>query len=590
MSILHKIQPGLRGKLSLFMGVMLFALIGIILAIVLRLQRETLASVAEQEVSRFLRPVETLSLDVDTVVENLIRLETLRLRIEQHERDFKNEQPDYYQRYFTENHINQAEREFRRQIKAGYRDEELSEDRWEVYRSLARWFAFNPRHTPGAQDTYEIRRHALEWKIREEFDYKNRIAIAFQPLDLARYRSESITLGRMIRFDTRDAAPPEKRRSAINSFVWGQVPEFHGAMDDIHEPFQAGEPMIEPLRLQYETEQANYFLVFRTLYRNPPVSERARIVKEVLNADAPSIWKQYAIQEGEIISRLRGLAEAIRARREKLRAEDPPTPIPRDAEILKLYAEYATEIQNRRQLVDEFRIQVFEKKDPVFAGKLEDLNALRDELQQLPDDATEEQKSQILERIGELKKVIDERSVSFTREDAVADAFEHMRDAALYYDVKIPYRPDQNLYQKYGNDPGLRRDLTYYRQNLREWILKPYNELYANEYRVGWGLLAMTRSEAEERMFELDTTPLRELYDQLLFENAAGFTRILMDETESRDRLIANRDRLLDTALSIGLRIIFLSFLLSGVLVAVIQRIIAGARRVGQGDLKVRFD
>ena len=88
----------------------------------------------------------------------------------------------------------------------------------------------------------------------------------------------------------------------------------------------------------------------------------------------------------------------------------------------------------------------------------------------------------------------------------------------------------------------------------------------------------------------LDTTPLDRLVDELLYENTAGFTRILVDQSEIRARIRTERDTFLDTALAIGLRSMFLAFLLSGLLVGAIRRIIAGAGRVQRGDLDVRFD
>ena len=102
--------------------------------------------------------------------------------------------------------------------------------------------------------------------------------------------------------------------------------------------------------------------------------------------------------------------------------------------------------------------------------------------------------------------------------------------------------------------------------------------------------MTRTRTDLQSEMFRLDATPLGELVDKLLYETTAGFTRILVDQTEIRARIRAERDSFLDTALSIGLRSIFLAFLLSGLLVGAIRRIIAGASRVGRGDLDVQFD
>ena len=216
---------------------------------------------------------------------------------------------------------------------------------------------------------------------------------------------------------------------------------------------------------------------------------------------------------------------------------------------------------------------------------------LRSDLEELPADASTEREA-LLTRIGEVKAeraALDETR-RFTTEDSLADAFLYLRDAALFNRTQISYKADLESYSRYCNSQWTRARTREDYANLRSWILRARSETYAPAPHTGGRLLYLTRSEAQEQMFQLDTTPLDELAGQLLYENAAGFTRILMDQTEARSRIVAERDRFLDTSLSIGFRMIFLAFLLSGALVQTIRQIIGGAQRVGRGELNVHFD
>lgn len=606
-----KIRVGLAAKLALFVGVMLFALIGVILAIVFKQQRSTLSQLAEREVTRFLNPVESLNLEIDQTAENLIRLEKLRLRIRAHEARNKNAKPDYYNRFFDEKQLSAAENNLRSGIRPSDKSDPIDERRFEAFQRRAAYFARNPQRTA----KYGELMWNFERDLRNAVDYDQRIDIAFSGLNLDRYRAESIDRYRRPRFDTARLLSRLERRdpAPINAFVWRKIPALHEAILEVYEPFTDKRPLAEPQRHEFDTEDASYFLITRTQFRTPDVSERALLVKRALNSSG--LWRQYSYRERGVIADLQDLAAKIETRLKALKnpeadPENPragkPRPIPpgRDAELRELFQKYEAALTERSALVDRFRRELFIKKDPSYAAELDRLAELNQQLKDLrasrkakptPESKPaltpaefKERESAILKEIGELRTAHRERD--FSQTERIADAFEYLRDAALYHSALLSYSPDQSSYDNHTKFANIRKLHSYRWRNLRSWITRPSSETYINPKLVGWALLTRTRTDLQSEMFRLDTMPLGKLVDELLYETTAGFTRILVDQTEIRARIRAERDSFLDTALSIGLRSIFLAFLLSGLLVGAIRRIIAGAGRVGRGDLDVQFD
>lgn len=594
-----KFRIGLAAKLSLFIGVMLFALISVILAIVFKQQRSILSEQAESEVSRFLTPVESLNLEIDQTIENLIRMEALRLRIRAHETRNRNTKPNYYNRFFDEKQLKAAENNLRSSIRPSEKSAPVEEKSFQSFQRQAAYFARKPART----GKYGERMWNFERDLRNAVDYDERINIAFSGLNLDRYRAESIDRYRRPRFDTARLLSRLERRdpAPINAFVWRSVPALHEAILEVYEPFQSQRPLANPQRHEFETESENYFVITRTQFRTPDISERALIVKRALNASG--LWRQYSYRERGVIADLQDIAAKIESRLKELKNPEKkpnttakPTPIPpgRDADLREHFQAYEAALGERSALVDQFRRDLFLKKDPAYAAELTQLEALNQELKTLRSQKDPEQTEQNKQRQQEVLKEIGEirtrhRERDFSQTEKVADAFEYLRDAALYHKALISYSPDQESYENHRKFANIRKLHGYRWRNLRKWITRPSSETYLNPKLVGWALLTQTRTDLQSEMFRLDTTPLDQLVDQLLYETTAGFTRILVDQTEIRTRIRAERDTFLDTALSIGLRSIFLAFLVSGLLVGAIRRIIAGAGRVGRGDLSVRF-
>ena len=107
------------------------------------------------------------------------------------------------------------------------------------------------------------------------------------------------------------------------------------------------------------------------------------------------------------------------------------------------------------------------------------------------------------------------------------------------------------------------------------------------------GVMSRSRSELEEEMWRLDSTPLgaggglaRELYA----DGVAGLTRTVVDITEGRERIFSGMLSVIYAAGALGAVAVLLSLFLSTMMVRNIETISAKAARVGSGDLDVTFD
>lgn len=171
---------------------------------------------------------------------------------------------------------------------------------------------------------------------------------------------------------------------------------------------------------------------------------------------------------------------------------------------------------------------------------------------------------------------------------ALEDAVKNLRGAVLDADLFIRYD-----YAAYARGYSGRDDWRIQFENrynyVRKWLLEGGVEVYY-PYAGASEQLLFNRRAALERMIAIETTPIDELALLALKNESAGYVRIFVDPARFQTEQIQERDRILDTAIAFGIRIFFVAVLLSALLVRRIQRIIAGARQVGVGNLSVSFD
>lgn len=540
-SFFDRLRPGIRGKLSLFTGLMLAGLIAAVLAAAVRQQNDSLASRAEEEVARYLAPVESLTLEVDHLAEALIHIERLRGEAD------RARARDQEARYFRPRDLERAEDELRQLIRPSPSSEPVDERRFVYLQTLARRVIdATPEKT-----NFALPRKQFEEELRASLEYNSRIDVAFRGLDLRRFRAESIDLYRWPRFDTALLLPPrERRRSPINDFLWGRTPELRATLDALYRPYIADRrplPSAAPSRLSIDDRE--YLLVSRTFFRRPELSRRAELILKTLPRDGA--WRRFAAREQELNTKLAELGQRLLARSAALAEEKPDLAPGLDADWRSISGEYRRLLGEREQLASEAARLYLEKTDRLY-------------LEAAPEDQPEELPAAAL----------------------TADAFTRVREAALLRQVAIRLAPDLESYDNYRRSARSRAIEAARWKATREWILNGRSPVYG---APALGLQLLTRRQAEEAMVALDAAALSAISETILYQETAGFTRILADSRAYQAELDQQSSRLIDTALSIALRFVFLAFLFSDFFVRTIRRIIAGASEVGAGNLNVRF-
>lgn len=204
-------------------------------------------------------------------------------------------------------------------------------------------------------------------------------------------------------------------------------------------------------------------------------------------------------------------------------------------------------------------------------------------------------------------KLVEERDKAFNalvpnkKPDAPIDAgiesLRALRESAWEDSIMLRYENDETEFEKYLNIPKERELVRKRWQLLRKWLSDATSEtapdalkrLYTN------GQIAKSRSEAEELLFELDSKPLFKGNEAtfavlILQDNLTGIMRTLVDRTAGVGLVKTNRNKILITAVIIGLVSILFAVYISGVVVQKIKRIIRSAEEVGRGNLQVEFE
>ncbi|MCB1147900.1 MAG: SpoIIE family protein phosphatase, partial [Leptospiraceae bacterium] len=373
------------------------------------------------------------------------------------------------------------------------------------------------------------------------------------------------------------------------------------------------------------------------------VSERAlRIIKVIdkRSSAEEEIVERFEIFEGreqEILSRLKPVIEQLKKRRVQLKKEKPRNPPGQDKEYSDLYSQYRELLQERERIVTDLfdKINPYrqQKEDLLLKQKdtkasleqvkkdLADLLKQKKSLGKVKAESEEEKRAKELQlKIEELQTMIKNIGESLTgiaEEIKVAeyrlenweyadaefspDAFRYLVDAALYENIILRFRYDASEHRKYLRSEKERASVRRAWGQIRTWVINGRSEIdfvavdergrYGRYRPLQNGILAKTRSEAEDIMWQLDQTPLRDLAASSLYkENFAGFIRFLADMGSYHNYFAEQRQKLLITTGSIGFVGLILSWLLATVFVSRIRNVSKRAVAVGiERDLTIRF-
>lgn len=181
--------------------------------------------------------------------------------------------------------------------------------------------------------------------------------------------------------------------------------------------------------------------------------------------------------------------------------------------------------------------------------------------------------------------------------DLALESLRTLRESAWEDTIMLRYESDETEISRHV-DSAKDRELNRKRWALlRKWVSDAQSEmapetlkrLYSN------GQIAKSRSEAEEFLWELDSKPLFKGDNPafavlILQDNLTGIMRTLVDHTDGVKLVKTNRNKILISAMVIGLVSILFAVYISGVVVQKIKRIIRSAEEVGRGNLGVEFE
>lgn len=631
--LLQRIRPGLRAKLALFIGITLAILISALLTVAIEQQVAVLSSRLQREISRFRKPVEVLTLEIDHHAESLIRLERFAARVKQRQAaTTKSAGGDPQEAYFDEAYVSAAAEALRLGIELPGTGGALEEPTFAQMRKTAALLAVA---------TVRSKRRALDLQLRNRLNYEGRATTAFQGLDLKKYRFQVVDWFLRVPFDTAQILPESGNtvEPVYNvELRKGQLDERLRAL--VNTAWKKKNPQYESAPFAYQQGDEQILVKMQILFRDPAVSERARLVLDALRtrSDHTTLWRNVAILDRQAIARLRTLSEPLGTGQKVLAALAKEAP----AQLDELHARHNAIVKERRSAIEEIASRAplrdpqtirLENRIRQVKGELESLKQARE--QRSASDKSNSGKPTSGKAVSgkdNTGKVAAGKNESGKRTKAEADrlaaiiaaenkkiaalstqllqlerrrkldrlagvrrttdAFVYLRDAALLQKCSIPLHFRPAAYARYLNSAVMREKAKQRFEALRSWAGSRGGELpdrtLSNSLR-SYAILVCSRSEARELMWQIDSTDPELLARQLLTDNTAAFLRVFMDQSQSAALVRRERTRLLDTALSLSIRILVVSFLLVGVITAAIRRIVAGADRLGQGQLDVEF-
>jgi len=339
-------------------------------------------------------------------------------------------------------------------------------------------------------------------------------------------------------------------------------------------------------------------------------------------------WKEFLKDDLKISGEISTVAGNIRKRLEILRNDKK---IPgSDNEFIALYTEYRKLLKKRddsfsakapyrdeeARISADYTSRIKGVKDKL-AEEEKKLNDLKLKKDIDPDEFKEDKESfeaaidDLKDEIKKLEIEMKESGEDILRSDklSVQNAIRYLREAALYDYAILKQKPDPSVYRNYLRSSRNRKIDTKRWNTLREWIMAAKSETDLPDSVAGMknvklaedGVLAYSRSEVEEYMWRIDSTPIagnvellsvgleEGVVEDLLASNITGFHGVFIDKTEGVENIVRNRDRMILYSAITAFIAIVMTFFLAGFMVKRVKNVIASARLAERGDLKVEF-
>jgi serine phosphatase RsbU (regulator of sigma subunit) len=378
--------------------------------------------------------------------------------------------------------------------------------------------------------------------------------------------------------------------------------------------------------VEYRTGGQVFQVRYIAVHRNPATYERADRLLRDIRAHS-SAWKPFIDEDVRISSEIASVVENLEERLEKLKAAK--TVPGDDAAYAGLYAKYAALVKKRAGAfakLNPYRNEQTERKklylseSDRFAGELKSLSKRADDIKSgraKSSDDTElesiqfriiELKNSAAALKGEFEKNLED--IASSERLVAADAASTLRESALYDFATLRYKVNAAEYRDYLRDASVRSLAQSRWTAVRNWIYRGRSETDLPEFIPGSknirtidnGIVSYSRSEAEEYMWKLDSTPLVSgigffgvkgdasgAASDVLSESITGYNTVIIDKTDGMTRIRKNGRIMLAGSGVIALLSIILTFFFSGFIVRRINSISKQSGRVASGDLDVTF-
>lgn len=362
---------------------------------------------------------------------------------------------------------------------------------------------------------------------------------------------------------------------------------------------------------------------FSPIYVNRPVVERARKILAYQQKDE-DLFAQFDAVDQKFAAALKEIADRKGERLKVLREKSIP-PF-KDPEFMGLAGEYRKVAEKRDTEI--LTVTGYKAKEKIHSdgihSKIKERKAARDaagkaikELETKLKTVQGKKKSDIEESADELelaiesqKKLFDdadralqdlgltESSIAGNAELEALEALISLRNAALLARTKLSLVSEQNSLDRVLKSSAGRKDRDREFSILRQFVYDARSETELVVPRgqispLAGGVLAMSRTEAEDYLHSLDTMPInaeKGLARLLLRDNVVGFNVSIINKQEGLDR-IKNATRTLVIFLAvIAVLAIFAAWYFSEVAVRRIASLSSTSSLVRDGNLNVSFN
>lgn len=563
---------GIRAKLALFTGSLITLTILVLSWTTVSQQTQILTESYEKQAAISKKYISLLVVELNNLARNLIQIEEFRKQLAEQQQALKVYQTaktvtedkklnlglfktnlfgamgtkttrfvvdTYYSRYLNTTELLLLENRVRQQIGQDI-GKPLSQYDWIILQSLARKLV-------GIEDAKVLvkERSKLDAKIAQLLIPSRKKIIEDTGLEQKLFRIQT--------FPVTDLAATEKIEASFDTTLLNKDTPLAVIGEDavLEQGLKKIFPIITAAPQSDMTSHATAIqshglevqALYSPLFQRPNSTEWAHALIEA----APELaqYKQFHAKDAEVAAQLAQLYPKIKARLKILRERKPPTPPHFDRDFIAFYKTYTKLVAEREKALD-FLPGKNPKHNPPDMGH---------------------------------------------------EALRALRESAWEDSIMLRYRSDETEVDKYLTIEKEREVVRQRWQLLRKWVSEAPSETAPPYLKTLYtsGQIAKSRSEAEELLWELDSKPLFKGAEPsfgvlILQDNLTGIMRTLVDRTDGVRLVKSNRNKVLISAILIGLVSILFAVYISGIVVQKIKRIIRSAEAVGAGDLSVEFE